>query len=172
MKLKKQLKRHGNATTHRPEVVLNNFKTRLGHTVGRMLGSLFHFNPQFRGRNVVTFHNQRDFIFFRYNGYCSLIPLTRYHSRVTPHVSPLTRYPSRVSLTRYHSRVSLFELLLVHSPHVLALTRFPFYVTSEALQMCNPDMTTHALPLTRYPSCVTIVLVTTHVSRVTPHALP
>lgn len=69
VKLKKQLKRHGNATTHRPEVVLNNFKTRLGHTVGRMLGSLFHFDPQFRGRNVVTFHNQRDFIFFRRHRY-------------------------------------------------------------------------------------------------------
>lgn len=69
VKLKKQLKRHGNATNHRPEVILNNFKTRLGHSVGRMLGSLFHMDPEFRGRNVVTFHNQRDFIFFRRHRY-------------------------------------------------------------------------------------------------------
>jgi ribosome production factor 1 len=45
--------------------VLNNFGTRLGRRVGRMLGSLFHQEPQFRGRRVATFHNQRDFIFFR-----------------------------------------------------------------------------------------------------------
>eukprot|EP00116_Pleurobrachia_bachei_P003228 sb/3463490/ len=67
--LKKQLKRHGNATTHRPEVILNNFSTRLGHSIGRMMGSLFHYDPQFRGRNCVTFHNQRDFIFFRRHRY-------------------------------------------------------------------------------------------------------
>merc|ERR1719204_2740956 len=29
VKLKKQLKRHGNATNHKPEVILNNFKTKL-----------------------------------------------------------------------------------------------------------------------------------------------
>jgi ribosome production factor 1 len=46
--------------------VLNNFNTRLGRRVGRMLGSLFHQEPQFRGRRVATFHNQRDFIFFRW----------------------------------------------------------------------------------------------------------
>ena len=47
----------------------NNFNTRLGHSIGRMFASLFHFNPQFQGRAVVTFHNQRDFIFFRHHRY-------------------------------------------------------------------------------------------------------
>ncbi|XP_037300730.1 probable ribosome production factor 1 isoform X1 [Manduca sexta] len=56
-------------TTHRPEVILNNFSTRLGLTVGRMLGALFHYEPQFRGRRAVTFHNQRDYIFFRHHRY-------------------------------------------------------------------------------------------------------
>lgn len=32
---------HGSATGHTPEVILNHFTTRLGHRVGRMLGSLF-----------------------------------------------------------------------------------------------------------------------------------
>jgi hypothetical protein len=50
-------------------VILNNFNTRLGHRVGRMLGSLFHQIPNFKGRRVVTFHNQRDFIFFRHHRY-------------------------------------------------------------------------------------------------------
>ena len=50
-------------------MVLNNFSTRLGHRVGRLLGSLFPHDPQFKGRTVATFHNQRDFIFVRHHRY-------------------------------------------------------------------------------------------------------
>lgn len=67
--LGKEIKGHGRISGHRPELLLNNFNTRLGRRVGRMLGSLFHQDPQFRGRRVVTFHNQRDFIFFRHHRY-------------------------------------------------------------------------------------------------------
>ena len=56
-------------TDHRPEVILTNFTTRLGLTIGRMLGAIFHFDPQFRGRRAATFHNQRDYIFFRHHRY-------------------------------------------------------------------------------------------------------
>jgi len=56
-------------SAHRPEVILNNFTTRLGHGVARMLASLFHYEPQFTGKRVVTFHNQRDYIFFRHHKY-------------------------------------------------------------------------------------------------------
>ena len=56
-------------TDHRPEVILNNFTTRLGHTVARMMASLFHYEPQFRGKRAVTLHNQRDYIFFRHHRY-------------------------------------------------------------------------------------------------------
>ncbi|KAJ8910018.1 hypothetical protein NQ315_003984 [Exocentrus adspersus] len=62
-------KSHKEITTHRPEVVLNNFSTRLGLTVGRMLGAIFHYDPEFVGQRAVTFHNQRDFIFFRHYRY-------------------------------------------------------------------------------------------------------
>ncbi|XP_017777580.1 PREDICTED: probable ribosome production factor 1 [Nicrophorus vespilloides] len=51
---------------YRPEVILNNFSTRLGLGIGRMLGALFHYNPEFVGRRAVAFHNQRDYIFFRH----------------------------------------------------------------------------------------------------------
>ena len=103
------LQNHGNPTSHKPELVLNNFTTRLGHRVGRwlenlypflnerwpvapfqrfiiisgsfyflymrllldsffrMIQSLFPQDPNFRGRRVVTFHNQRDYIFFRHH---------------------------------------------------------------------------------------------------------
>ena len=57
----------GEPTSHMPEVILNNFNTRLGLSVGRLLASLFPHDPQFHGRRVVTFHNQRDYIFFRHH---------------------------------------------------------------------------------------------------------
>lgn len=67
--LSKKIKGHGKPTRHLPELILNNFTTRVGHRVGRMLASLFPQQPNFQGRRVVTFHNQRDFIFFRHHRY-------------------------------------------------------------------------------------------------------
>ncbi|AOA64775.1 Ribosomal subunit assembly and export involved protein [Komagataella phaffii CBS 7435] len=65
----KKIAGHGNPTSHIPELILNNFSTRLGQTVGRLFQSLFPHRPQFQGRQVVTLHNQRDFIFFRRHRY-------------------------------------------------------------------------------------------------------
>ncbi|XP_075731101.1 ribosome production factor 1 isoform X2 [Rhipicephalus microplus] len=69
VKFCKDIKGRAAYSAHRPEVILNNFNTRLGHSVARMLASLFHYDPQFQGRRVVTFHNQRDYIFFRHHRY-------------------------------------------------------------------------------------------------------
>ena len=69
IKLSKKIKGHGRPTRHMPELLLNNFTTRLGHRVGRLLASIFPLDPEFRGRRSVTFHNQRDFIFFRHHRY-------------------------------------------------------------------------------------------------------
>ncbi|ODM87108.1 putative ribosome production factor 1 [Orchesella cincta] len=52
-----------------PEVLWSNFRTRLGVGIGRMFASLFHYQPEFKGRRIVTFHNQRDYIFFRHHRY-------------------------------------------------------------------------------------------------------
>lgn len=60
---------HGVSTSHIPELNLHGFGTRLGHRVGRLLGSLFPHDAQFQGRQVVTFHNQRDYIFVRHHRY-------------------------------------------------------------------------------------------------------
>jgi ribosome production factor 1 len=65
----KQIKGAGESTDHLPEVVLTNFKTRLGYTIGRMLHCIFPQKAEFVGRRVVTFHNQRDYIFFRHHRY-------------------------------------------------------------------------------------------------------
>lgn len=66
---KDRIQGHGRATDHVPELILNNFTTRLGSTVGRLFQSLFPQQPEFVGRQVVTLHNQRDFIFFRRHRY-------------------------------------------------------------------------------------------------------
>ncbi|TFK51640.1 Brix-domain-containing protein [Heliocybe sulcata] len=65
----KRIRGHAKATTHYPELVLNGFVTRLGHAVGRMFQTLFPPMPEFQGRQVVTLHNQRDFLFFRRHRY-------------------------------------------------------------------------------------------------------
>ena len=67
--LTEQIEGFGRRTEHAPELLLNNFATRLGRRVGRLLGSLFPHKPDFVGRQVVTIHNQRDFIFFRHHRY-------------------------------------------------------------------------------------------------------
>lgn len=60
---------HGRPTSHIPELVLNNFETKLGKTVGKLFQSIFPQNPDFEGRQVITLHNQRDYIFFRRHRY-------------------------------------------------------------------------------------------------------
>mmetsp|Transcript_38926 Transcript_38926/g.77267 ORF Transcript_38926/g.77267 Transcript_38926/m.77267 type:complete len:337 (+) Transcript_38926:82-1092(+) len=71
-RLKMGAEMKGGATcnsTHNPELILNNFTTRLGRRLGRQLAALFPQRPEFRGRRNVTFHNQRDFVFFRHYRY-------------------------------------------------------------------------------------------------------
>ncbi|PCH44307.1 Brix-domain-containing protein [Wolfiporia cocos MD-104 SS10] len=69
VELSKRIHGHGRPTDHFPELVLNGFVTRLGHTVGRLFQTLFPPMPEFQGRQVVTLHNQRDFLFFRRHRY-------------------------------------------------------------------------------------------------------
>lgn len=54
---------------HNPELIMNSFTTRLGRRLGRQIAALFPQKPDFEGRRTVTFHNQRDFIFFRHYRY-------------------------------------------------------------------------------------------------------
>lgn len=65
----KNIPEHGKPSDHVPELIMKNFGTRLGHRMGRFLGSLFPHKPEFVGRQVVTFHNQRDFVFLRQHRY-------------------------------------------------------------------------------------------------------
>lgn len=60
---------HGNPTNHFPELLLNNFKTPLGLLTARLFSTLFPQRPEFQGRQVVTLHNQRDYIFVRRHRY-------------------------------------------------------------------------------------------------------
>ncbi|EPT25225.1 IMP4 family U3 small nucleolar ribonucleoprotein (snoRNP), putative [Toxoplasma gondii ME49] len=69
VRLAQEMQGAATMTTHLPELLLNNFTTRLGRRVARQLAALFPLTPEFSGRRVVTFHNQRDFIFFRHHRY-------------------------------------------------------------------------------------------------------
>lgn len=65
----KKLPGHGNPTNHYPELILNNFRTPLGLLTARLFLTLFPPAPELQGRQVVTLHNQRDYIFLRRHRY-------------------------------------------------------------------------------------------------------
>lgn len=65
----KRLPGHGKATDHWPELILNNFRTPLGMLTAHLFKKLFPPQPEFEGRQVVTLHNQRDYIFVRRHRY-------------------------------------------------------------------------------------------------------
>lgn len=60
---------HGNPTNHYPELILNGFRTPLGILTAHLFKSLFPSHPEIQGRQVVTLHNQRDYIFMRRHRY-------------------------------------------------------------------------------------------------------
>ncbi|KAK2803363.1 hypothetical protein FQN50_007022 [Emmonsiellopsis sp. PD_5] len=65
----KKLPGHGNSTGHWPELILNNFRTPLGLLTAHLFQTLFPPQPELEGRQVVTLHNQRDYIFVRRHRY-------------------------------------------------------------------------------------------------------
>ncbi len=65
----KKLPGHGNPTNHYPELILNGFRTPLGLLAAHLFKSVFPQRPEVQGRQVVTLHNQRDYVFFRRHRY-------------------------------------------------------------------------------------------------------
>ncbi|KEF60951.1 uncharacterized protein A1O9_02515 [Exophiala aquamarina CBS 119918] len=65
----KSIPGHGRATGHIPELILNNFTTPLGLLTAHLFRSLFPATPDLQGRQVLTLHNQRDYIFLRRHRY-------------------------------------------------------------------------------------------------------
>lgn len=65
----KKMPGHGNPTLHTPELILNNFRTPLGLLTAHLFRSLFPPQPELQGRQVITLHNQRDYIFVRRHRY-------------------------------------------------------------------------------------------------------
>ncbi|ROW17470.1 hypothetical protein VPNG_00960 [Cytospora leucostoma] len=61
---------HGNAQDeYYPELLLNNFKSSLGLLAAKSFQTLFPPQPDIEVRQVVTLHNQRDYIFLRRHRY-------------------------------------------------------------------------------------------------------
>lgn len=67
--LPKQIPGHAKTSEHYPELIMRQFETRIGQFCSRMLRSLFPAQPEYEGRRVLTFHQQRDFIFVRHYRY-------------------------------------------------------------------------------------------------------
>lgn len=65
----KKLPGHGKPSQHLPELILNNFRTPLGLLTAHLFRTLFPPRPELQGRQVVTLHNQRDYIFLRRHRY-------------------------------------------------------------------------------------------------------
>ncbi|KAI2487305.1 Brix multi-domain protein [Pyrenophora tritici-repentis] len=65
----KKLPRHATDTGHYPELILNQFKTPLGILTAHLFKNLFPAKPELEGRQVLTLHNQRDYIFVRRHRY-------------------------------------------------------------------------------------------------------
>ncbi|KAI4262211.1 MAG: hypothetical protein L6R42_002604 [Xanthoria sp. 1 TBL-2021] len=65
----RRLPGHGNPTQHMPELILNNFRTPLGLLTAHLFRTMFPPQPELQGRQVVTLHNQRDYIFLRRHRY-------------------------------------------------------------------------------------------------------
>ncbi|EWC47717.1 hypothetical protein DRE_02917 [Drechslerella stenobrocha 248] len=65
----KAIQGRGVNTNHLPELILNNFTSPIGRLAASLFQSLYPPQPQFVGRQVVTLHNQRDYIFFRMHRY-------------------------------------------------------------------------------------------------------
>ena len=65
----RQLPDHGRPTNHYPELILNGFRTPLGLLTAHLFRSLWPARPELAGRQVVTLHNQRDWIFLRKHRY-------------------------------------------------------------------------------------------------------
>ena len=60
---------HGVSVGYNPELMFKNFKTTLGFRVQRALNALFPKEEELKGRELITFQNKRDYIFFRYYRY-------------------------------------------------------------------------------------------------------
>ena len=64
-----KIRGYGRPTNHMPELIMNNFRTPLGIITEKLFRTLFPAQPEVVGRQAVTLHNQRDYIFVRRHRY-------------------------------------------------------------------------------------------------------
>jgi len=123
VKVRSEIKNSTTPSEHKPEVILNNFGTRLGHRIGRMFSSLYPQKAEFEGRQVVTFHNQRDFIFFRHHRYIFKDAKKVGLQEIGPSFTLKLRSLQKGT---FDSKFGEFEWL--HNPHDMDTKRKKFYL--------------------------------------------
>eukprot|EP00919_Chromeraceae_sp_WS-2016_P051998 GHVR01123237.1.p1 GENE.GHVR01123237.1~~GHVR01123237.1.p1 ORF type:complete len:322 (+),score=56.41 GHVR01123237.1:176-1141(+) len=116
LKLAEEILGGATCTTHTPELIMKNFDTRLGHRIGRQLRSLFPLSAEYHGRRVITFHNQRDFIFFRHYRYVFRKEGTRAAlQEIGPRFTLRLRF---VHTGTFDTKFGEYEFLWKHKLHV------------------------------------------------------
>ena len=69
MKLPQEIPGAVDSTDNNPELIFNNFDSWYGQRSMRQLTSLFPRQQQLQYRRCITFHNMRDYVFFRHHRY-------------------------------------------------------------------------------------------------------
>lgn len=130
VKLSDEIKNGGDFTKHKPEIIMNNFNTRLGLQIGRALTSIFPHDPQYEGRHVITFHNQRDYIFLRHHRYifrnASKVGLQELGPRFTLKLRSLQKGTFNTKFGEYEwvQKVSKFKLSIIEKLNLMSFFYF------------------------------------------------
>jgi len=67
--LRTNIDRCGKISTHKPELLFDNFKGNVNWVIGTMMKRFFNGLPDFKGRQILSFYKRKKFIFIRFHRY-------------------------------------------------------------------------------------------------------
>lgn len=67
--LRNNIDRCGKISTHKPELLFDNFKGNVNWVIGTMMKRFFNGLPDFKGRQILSFYKRKKFIFIRFHRY-------------------------------------------------------------------------------------------------------
>jgi len=67
--LRTNIDKCGKISTHKPELLFDEFKGNVNWVIGTMMRRFFDGLPDFKGRQVLSFYKRKEFIFIRYHRY-------------------------------------------------------------------------------------------------------
>ena len=67
--LKNNIEKCGKVSTHKPELLFENFNCKISWVLGTMFKRFFKDLPDFKGRQILSFHKRKSFLFIRFYRY-------------------------------------------------------------------------------------------------------